>query len=58
MNSTNKEIRALIEKRRLRYWEIAFALGISPETFSRWLRKELSAERKALITKAIKNFKY
>lgn len=53
MNMKNIEIRDLIEKRRLKHFEVAAACGVNPATFSRWLQTELSDERKARIKKAI-----
>ena len=49
----NIEIRELIEKRRLKHWELANALGINPCTFSKWLRLEVTEKRKQEIIKAI-----
>ena len=57
MEKPNADIRSLLERRRVRFWEVAFAMGVSPETFSRWLRKELDAERKEEITNVINNIK-
>jgi len=49
----NREIRDEIKKARVKQWEVAQALGIAEETLIRWLRYELSAERKAAILEAI-----
>lgn len=49
----NKDIRALIRDNRLRHYEVASQLKISECTFSRWLRKELSLEKKQEVLKAI-----
>lgn len=49
----NEEIRNLIEKKRLRYFEVAQAAGISAYTISRWMQTELSTERKERLLKAI-----
>lgn len=56
--NNNIEVRQAIEKKRLRYFEVAQELGINPCTFSMWLRVELSPERKAQVLKAIKSIKY
>ena len=49
MEQANADIRELLARRRIRFWEVAYALGVCPETFSRWLRRELDAERKKEI---------
>lgn len=53
---TNQEVRELIKKRRLHYYEVAEALGISHWTLSLWLRKELEPEKKEKILKAINDY--
>lgn len=54
----NLEIREAIEKKRLKYYEVARVLNIDPCTLSKWLRTELSAEQKKKILKAIHDYKY
>ena len=49
MEKANKEIRELLAKRRIRQFEVAGQLGITEFTFSRWMRTELSPERKAKV---------
>ncbi len=49
----NEEIRAEIEKKRLKYYEVAEKIGICPETFSKWLRKELKPSKKSRVRHAI-----
>ena len=49
----NKEIRETIEKKRLRYWEVAREVGIDPATLSRWLRVELDDEKRQRVQDAI-----
>ena len=56
MRLNNTEIRKLIEKKRLRYYELARAVGINPQTFSGWLQTELTPERKERVIKAIDSF--
>lgn len=46
---TNVDIRATAKASNVRLWQIAEELGINDATFSRKLRKELSAEEKATI---------
>ena len=53
----NEEIRKEIEKRRLKYFEVAEACGVSQYTFSHWLQVELKPEQKARVIKAIKGIK-
>lgn len=49
----NLDIRSQISNARLRNWEIARAVGISDSTFSKWLRTDLTGERKERVEKAI-----
>lgn len=57
MKMANEEVRGLIEKRRLKHYEVAKALGIHEATFCRWMRSEMSPERKAQVLKAIRGIK-
>lgn len=49
----NQEIRELIAEKRIFYYEIAETLGISPVSFTLWMRTELTPERKQRTLKAI-----
>lgn len=49
----NQEIRDAIKRSRVKQWEIAQALGVAENTLIRWMRVELSEERKAAILAAI-----
>ena len=49
----NKEIRDAIARHRVRYYEVAEVLGISECTFSRWMRRELTEDKRELIIDAI-----
>ena len=49
----NVEIRERARKKGVKLWEIAKQLGISPETMSRRLRRELTAEEKEAMMQAI-----
>lgn len=49
----NQEIRLLIQENHLKYWQVAFKVGIADTTFSKWLRMPLDAEHKARVEKAI-----
>lgn len=53
----NIEIRNKIAEKRLRYYEVAAALGITNSTFSNWLRFELSAEKRERVLRAIESIK-
>lgn len=53
----NKAIREAIKEAGLRHWEIAKELGIADTTFCRWLRSELTAEKKSEILAAIDKIK-
>ncbi len=57
MNLNNIEIRHAIEKTRLKYYEVAQAVGIDACTLSKWLQKELTEERKARVLDAIHKLK-
>lgn len=52
-NMANLEIRQLIEKYRLRHYEVSGQLGVSECTLSRWLRRELPQTKKKEIVEAI-----
>ena len=45
----SKTIRNFIREKRLYQWEIAKIIGISEFTLSRWIREELTSERKKKI---------
>lgn len=53
----NKDIRKLIEASNMKYWQVAYKLGITDATFSKKLRFELSKEEKEKIKEIIKNNK-
>lgn len=53
----NMEIRKQIEKKRLRYYEVAQAVGIDACTFSKWLQKELDEKRRERVLDAIEKLK-
>ena len=50
----NHDIRILLKKSRVRHYEVADAMGVDRTTFSRWLQKEMTAERKDSIREAVK----
>ena len=49
----NKDIRVCAMEHGVKLWEIAKQLGISPETISRRLRRELTDEEKEAMMQAI-----
>ena len=49
----NQEIRQMIKAAKLTQWKVAKALGVSEFTLVRWLRDDLSEERRNAIYKAI-----
>ena len=53
----NIEIRQAINDKRLKYYEVADALGIHAESLSRMLRKELDGEQKQRVLDAIESIK-
>ena len=56
--NNNHEIREQIERKRIRYYEIAAKLGITASTSSVWLRTELTPERRAKVQEAIDSFQF
>ena len=53
MKMKNKDIRVCAMEHGVKLWELANRLGISPETMSRRLRRELTAEEKEAMVQAI-----
>ena len=49
----NQEIRKRIQEAGLKQWQVAMKCGVTEYTFIRWLRVELSEERKNTIYQAI-----
>ena len=49
----NLDVRLKIKQNRLCHYEVAREIGISEFTFCKWLREELSEERKKLVLSAI-----
>jgi len=58
MKMNNLEVRELIERKRVAYYEVANQLGINVSTLSRWLRDELPEDKKAKVLKAIRSIKF
>ena len=57
-HTNNIEIREQIEKKRIRYYEIAEKVGITAVTLSVWLQTELTPERRERVQKAIDSFQF
>ncbi len=57
MAKKNTEIRQAIEKKRLRYYEVAEACGVSLYTFSHWLQTEMKPEKKNEVLRIIEGIK-
>ncbi|MBQ6960157.1 MAG: hypothetical protein IJP78_04160 [Clostridia bacterium] len=51
----NQEIRQAIKAANLKQWQVAKACGVTEWTFIRWLRDELSEERRNAIFAAIES---
>ena len=49
----NNEIRNRIKESGLKQWQVAKKLNVAESTFIRWLRDDLSPERKESICNAI-----
>lgn len=52
-SKANQEIREALQNKGMKQWELANMLGISEFTLTRWLRKELTEDKKELLLKAI-----
>ena len=57
MDKNNLEIREAIAKNNLRYWQVAYRLGVNDGNFSRLLRKELTKDKKEIIFQIIAKIK-
>lgn len=49
----NSTIRAEAKRMGVRHWQIADRLGVSEQTFVRWMRKELPVEQRKAVMEAI-----
>lgn len=49
----NSDVRKQISDLRLKYWEVAYAIGITETTLCVWLRKPLIGERKRRVDEAL-----
>lgn len=53
----NQDIKTTIKAAGLHQWQIAKACGVNESTFVRWLRDELTEERRSMILKAVNDLK-
>ena len=53
----NQDIKTMAKENGVKLWQIAEALKITDTMFSKWLRHELSDEKKSEIRSAIKELK-
>ena len=51
--SENRRVRDRAKAARVKHWQIALYLGVSEQTFMRWLRIPLSQDREHQILEAI-----
>ena len=49
----NLNVRESARKAKIRHWQIAMHMGVSEQTFMRWLRTPLSEEKEKVILSAI-----
>ena len=49
----NLDVRLKIKQNRLCHYEVAREMGVSEFTFCKWLRKEMSEDKKKLVLSAI-----
>lgn len=52
-SKANREVRKALQNKGMKQWELADLLGVSEFTLTRWLRKELTEDKKELLLKAI-----
>ena len=53
MKKANQDIRDYAAKKGVYFWEIAMELGISEPTMTRWMRAELTADKRREIAQII-----
>lgn len=49
----NELVREALKTNRVRAWELAEAMGIVDCTLSKWMRRELPAEKQVLMVRAV-----
>jgi len=53
----NKDIRDYLDRLNIKHWQLAEELEVHEITLCRWLRYELTDDRKEMILKAIERIK-
>lgn len=53
----NHKIREAAKQANVKHWEIAARLGVSEQTFVRWMRSQMSSEKEETILKTIDELK-
>jgi hypothetical protein len=53
----NKDLRDEFRIANVKQWEVAEAIGISEMTFVKWLRRELTEDKKKLVREAVRKIK-
>ena len=53
VNQANADIKSLLKRNGLFYWQVAEQIGVAESTLLRWMRIELDAERKDQIASAV-----
>ena len=56
-NTDIKKAIWLAKEQGIKQYEVAAAAGVSEGTLTRWLRKEMSDDKKKLITEALESLK-
>jgi transcriptional regulator with XRE-family HTH domain len=56
-NTDIKKAIWLAKEQGIKQYEVAEAAGVSEATLTRWLRKEMSDDKKKLITEALESLK-
>ena len=51
------KIREAAKQANVKHWEIAARLGVSEQTFVRWMRSQMSSEKEETILKTIDELK-
>ena len=51
----NTDVREQAKKAGVYLWQIAAAIGVSEPTFNRWLRTEMSTDKKTCVKSAIRH---
>ena len=55
--NANMKLRLALKGNDIPYWQMAKKLGVSEQTFVRWMREPLPVEMEQTITRLIENWK-